>query len=408
MRLIRIVALLAIVPILLAGDWPQWLGPTRNGVSSEAVAPWKGPLKVLWKKPVGEGHSSPVVAGGKVFLHTRVGDKTEEALSAFDATTGELIWKSVPQERGKFADPFKFGAGPRATPAVFDGKAYTYGITGMLTCIDADTGKLVWEVDTLKKYKANNLFFGVSGSPMVRGDMVLVEVGAKGASIVAFDRETGEEVWKSLDDPASYGSPITIGKGKDRQVVFLTGKQLVGLAPLDGRLLWDFPLVDKFSESSTTPVVAGDILFGSSVTYGGVALKLGKDNGKTTVKELWKDGKYNCYFSTPVPAGPHLYMVTGSLLQKKATLRCVELATGKERWKRENVGAYHASLLRTGDGKLLLLEEEGDLCLVEPDPKEYRELARSKICGNTWAHPALSDGRLYVRDRNELICVQLP
>jgi len=319
-----------------------------------------------------------------------------------------LIWKSVPQERGKFADPFKFGAGPRATPAVFDGKVYTYGITGILTCIDAETGKLVWEVDTLKKYKANNLFFGVSGSPMVRGDVVLVEVGAKGASIVAFDRETGEEVWKSLDDPASYGSPITIGKGKDRQVVFLTGKQLVGLAPLDGRLLWDFPLVDKFSESSTTPVVAGDILFGSSVTYGGVALKLGKDNGKTTVKELWKDGKYNCYFSTPVPAGPHLYMVTGSLLQKKATLRCVELATGKERWKRENVGAYHASLLRTGDGKLLLLEEEGDLCLVEPDPKEYRELARSKICGNTWAHPALSDGRLYVRDRNELICVQLP
>ena len=111
---------------------------------------------------------------------------------------------------------------------------------------------------------------------------------------------------------------------------------------------------------------------------------------------------------TPVAVGNHLYMVTGSLLQKKATLRCVETATGKERWKRENVGAYHASLLRTGDGKLLLLEEEGDLCLIDPDPKEYRELARSKICGSTWAHPALANGRLYVRDRNELICVQLP
>ena len=408
MKRLPLVGVLLIAPVLLAADWPQWLGPDRNGTSHEVVKAWKEPLKVLWKKPVGEGHSSPVVANGRVLLHTRVGNKDEESLSAFDAKSGELLWKSAEQKRGKFADPFKFGSGPRATPAVFDGKAYTFGITGLLTCIDTETGKLVWEIDTLKKYKANNLFFGVSSSPMVRGDLVLVTIGGKGSCVVAFDRETGEEVWKSLDDNASYSSPITRGKGKDREIVCLTGKRLVGLSPIDGKLLWDFPLVDKLSESSTTPVVAGDILFGSSVTYGGVAIKLEKESGKTEAKEVWKDAKYNCYFSTPVAAGKDLYMVTGSLLQKKATLRCVQAATGKQHWTRENVGAYHASLLRTGDGNLLMLEEDGDLVLIEPDSEQYRELARSKICGNTWAHPALSDGRLYVRDKNELICVQLP
>jgi hypothetical protein len=117
--------------------------------------------------------------------------------------------------------------------------------------------------------------------------------------------------------------------------------------------------------------------------------------------------KYNCYFSTPVAVGEHLYLVTGSLLTKKAILRCVEIATGKQRWTRENVGEYHASLLRTGDNKLLMLEEAGDLVLIEPDPKEYRELARSKVCGKTWAHPAIADGKMYVRDRTHLICVEM-
>src|SRR5207237_806118 len=143
------------------------------------------------------------------------------------------------------------------------------------------------------------------------------------------------------------------------QVIFLTGRRLVGLSPADGKLLWEHPLVDKLSESSTTPVLAGDILFGSSVTFGGLALKLTRDAGPS-VKELWTNPAYNCYFSTPVLVGQQLYLVTGTrppALVNKATLRCVDLQTGKELWSRDKVGAYHASLLRTGNGKLLLLEE---------------------------------------------------
>jgi outer membrane protein assembly factor BamB len=338
----------------------------------------------------------------------RVKDKLQESVSAFDAKTGELAWKSVPIERAKFADPFGFGSGPRGTPAVADGKLYALGITGILSCVDTATGKLLWEVDTLKQYQASNLFFGTSCSPLVVDDLVVVSVGGKGASIVAFDRKNGKERWKALDDAASYASPIVVGKGKTRQVVFLTSKRLVALYPLDGKLLWEYPLVDKLQESSTTPVVAGDILFASSVTFGGVALKNSAGDAGPTVKQLWVNPAYNCYFSTPVAVGQQLYLVTGSLLAKKATLRCVETATGKELWKRENVGKYHASLLRTGDNKLLMLEEAGELVLVQPDPKEYRELARGKICGTTWAHPALADGRLYVRDKNDLICIALP
>jgi outer membrane protein assembly factor BamB len=391
-----------------AGDWPQWLGPNRDGSSPEKVAPWKEAPKVLWHVPVGEGHSSPVVAGGKLFLHTRVKDKDEEQVTAFDAKSGKESW-SVTYARGKFSSPF--GVGPRATPAVGDGKLYALGVTGILSCLDTADGKERWRLDTLKVFKAANLFFGVSCSPLVEEDKVLVNVGGKGASVVAFKKDGGEVAWKALDDKASYSSPVAFGKGKERQVVFLTGQNVVSLNPADGQKFWEFPLVDKLFESSTTPVRAGDVLVASSITYGSVGLKLGTEKEVPTAKEEWKKPELTCYFSTPVVVGEHLYMVTGSnptaFKKTEATLRCVEAATGKELWKRDKIGKYHAALLRTGDNKLLLLDDAGGLALIDPDPKEYRELARSKICGETWAHPALSDGRLYVRDEKELICLQM-
>lgn len=399
-----IAVLLVCASAAVAGDWPQWLGPNRDGSTADKVAPWKEPLKVLWKTPVGEGHSSPVVVKGHVYLHTAVKGKLEEQLAAFDVDSGKTLWQT-PYKRAKFTS--LFGGGPRGTPAVVDGRVYTFGITGVLACFDAASGKLAWEVDALKQYKAANLFFGTSCSPLVVGEHVLVNVGGKGASIVAFDRKTGEERWKALDDRPSYSSPIVLGKGKDQHAVFLTGKRLLGLSPLDGKLFWDYPLVDKLQESSTTPAVAGDILFGSSVTFGGAALKLGKGDDGPTAKQLWVNPAYNCYFATPVAVGKNLYLVTGSIAAMKATLRCIDIESGKELWNRENVGRYHASLLRTGDDKLLLLEEDGDLVLLQPDATKYQELARCKICGETWAHAAIADGRLYVRDKSDLICVEL-
>ena len=183
--------------------------------------------------------------------------------------------------------------------------------------------------------------------------------------------------------------------------------------PQDGSVFWKQPLVDKLSESSSTPVRTGDIIVGSSITFGSLAVRLENANGHPTAAEAWKNPELNCYFSTPVAVGKdYLYVVTGTkppALSIQSTLHCVDARTGKDLWTKPKIGKYHASLLRTGDAKLLLLDDAGYLALVDPDPKGYRELARSKVCGtDTWAHPALSDGRLYLRDRQELICLRLP
>ncbi len=394
----------------LAEDWPQWLGPRRNNSSTEKVAPWKGRLKVLWRKPAGEGHSSPVVADGRVFLHAKVKDKNEEEIVAFDARSGEELWRTA-YERAAFKS--LYGNGPRATPAVVGGRLYAFGITGVLTCLKADKGEKVWQVDTLRQFQAKNLFFGMACSPLVAGEHVLVNVGGKGTSIVAFDRAKGEVAWKSLDDPASYSSPIAFGEGTGRQVVFLTGASVASLNPADGSVWWRFPLVDKLLESSTTPIRAGDLLLASSITYGSVGLRLETRDGKPAIQEAWKNKDLTSYFSTPVAVGKeHVYIVTGTtpspFAKPSADLHCIEMKTGNKLWTKAKVGKYHASLMRTGDDKLLLLTDGGELALLEPDPKGYRELARSKVSGpETWAHPALSSGRLYVRDMAELICIEI-
>ncbi|MFO0866216.1 MAG: PQQ-binding-like beta-propeller repeat protein [Gemmataceae bacterium] len=407
MRFASVLLSLLVLPFgVQAEDWPGWLGPRRDGSSAEKVAQWKAAPKTAWKQPVGEGHSSPIIADGKVYLHTRVQGKQAEQIEAFDAVKGDRLWK-VEYEISNFKSPF--GNGPRGTPMIAGGKLYSFGITGVLTCIDLAEGKLAWKVDTLAENKAKNLFFGASCSPIVEGKHAIVNVGAKGASIVAYDAASGKSAWQSLDDAASYSSPIAVGSGEGRQVIFLTGSHLVGLSPADGKLLWKYAFKDFLSESSTTPVVADGILFGSSITIGGVGLKLTSNDMKPDVKKEWTNDLLNCYFATPVAVGKHLFMVTGTkppALKTSATLRCVEAATGKELWNRPNVGTYHASLLRLADNRLLLLEEKGNLALIESDSKEYRELARAKICGNTWAHPALANGRLYVRDNKELVCVQ--
>ncbi|HKI30791.1 MAG TPA: PQQ-binding-like beta-propeller repeat protein [Gemmataceae bacterium] len=406
-----LLVLLVWVSFTCAADWPQWLGPTRDGASPEKVAAWKDAPKVLWQKPVGEGNSSPIVAGGRVYLHSKVKDKDEEEVLALDARDGNEVWRKT-YSRG--AGKFPYGNGPRATPAVSDGKLYTYGITGVLTCWDAADGKLLWQVDALKKFEAKNLLFGASCSPLVEGKAVLLNVGARGASIVAFDRDKGEVAWKSQDDVASYSSPIAFGKGKERQIVFLTGDGVIALDPADGGLFWRFPLKDALFESSTTPARAGDVLLASAITYGSAGLRLTTKDGKPAMTEAWKDPKLTSYFTTPVAVGTeHVYLVTGTTpnpfarTPAQADLHCVEAATGKSLWTRPKVGEYHASLLRTGDGKLLMLEDSGNLVLLDPGPKEYKELARSKVCGATWAHPALAGGKLYLRDAKEVICLQL-
>jgi outer membrane protein assembly factor BamB len=407
---IRSLILLAVFGFLAAAaDWPQWLGPRRDGSSPEPVAAWEKAPKVLWRQPAGEGNSSVVVANGQAFVHAKVKGKNEEEVSAYYAATGNPLWqKSYPRA----AFNYLYGNGPRATPAVAGDKLYTFGITGVLTCFETATGKQIWQVDTMKQFGAPNPTFGMSCSPLVDDNRVLLNVGAKGASVVAFDKDKGDVLWKSLDDRASYSSPIVVGEGKERQIIFLTQQGVVSLDPANGSVYWKYPLVDQLFESSATPARCGDMLLASSITFGSVGLQLENKDAKPKAEELWKNQALTSYFSTPIAVGSeHLYLVTGSsplALTHRATLHCVDAKTGRDLWsKPKQVGKYHASLLRTGDNKLLLLEEAGELVLLDPDPKEYRELARSKVCGETWAHPALANGRLYLRDDKEIMCLEL-
>jgi outer membrane protein assembly factor BamB len=405
--LLGVLLFVAVVP---AADWPQWLGPHRNNTTSEIVAPWKEAPKVVWHVPVAEGNSAPVVVDGKIFLHTKINGKNQEQIEARDAKTGKELWRQT-YDRPEFKS--FYGNGPRSTPCVVDGKLYTLGITGLLSCLDTQDGKMLWQVDTLGKFKVKNLVFGVAGSPLIDRDLLYVNVGGDDASVVAFDRLKGDVVWKNLSDRASYSSPILVGKRDDQQLIFLTAAGLTSLAPGNGKLLWQFPLKDALLESSTTPVKVGDRLLASSITYGTACLKLESKDNKPSYKEEWKNPKLTSYFSTPVAVGTdHVYMVTGEnplAFKKKAeaTLHCVEMATGKILWSKPKVGTYHAALLRTGDNKLLMLQDNGNLVLLDPDPKEYKELARSKVCGPTWAHPMLVDGKLYLRDEKELFCIDL-
>ncbi len=233
------VALLMLTAVAVAGDWPQWLGPNRNGTTAEIVKPWKGDLKIAWRKPVGEGHGSPVVAEGRVYLNARVIGKDEEIVTCLDAATGKEVWH-FDYPRG----PFKglFGNGPRGTPAVVGGKVYAYGATGFLTCIDATTGKMLWQVNTRKDFSPPALRFGVSSSPLVVDNKVLVEVGAKGASIVAFDKDSGKVLWKSLDDPASYSSPTLAGPKSDPTGCLPHPKRPGWRARRGRRIAMEFPI----------------------------------------------------------------------------------------------------------------------------------------------------------------------
>jgi outer membrane protein assembly factor BamB len=396
---------------LIAADWPQFLGPNRDGSSPEMIAPWKGELKPLWKKPVGEAHSSPVVADGVVYAFYQPKGKDADARAAFDARTGELRWEKS-YDREKFTP--LFGNGPRSTPLVSGGKVVTLGGTGILACWDAKTGDIIWKVDTLKEFKAKNLFFGVSTSPvMVGANMVVVMVGGKGAGVVAFDARTGKTVWQATDEPASYSSPVFAGK----QIVVLTGANLLGLSE-KGQKLWSVPFEGKVGptrliESSATPLVVGDLVIGSTITGGSVAIRAVREaGGNYTAEKSWFNKALTCYFSTPVVVGDYLYMINGAatLLNPSITLRCVELKSGKVAWEKKNVGKYHAAIVRCGPAgkeRLLMLDDNGFLTLFEANPKAYAELSRSKVCGETWAHPALVDGHLYLRDNAELICVPL-
>jgi outer membrane protein assembly factor BamB len=395
----------AFLPLGVAADWPQFLGPDRNGISTETGLldswPKEGPPQV-WRKKVGAGFSGPVVANGRLVLFHRVEDR--EVVECLDAANGKTQWTF--SYATEYRDDFGFDEGPRSTPTIAEQRIYTLGAEGRLHCLDFQTGKKIWERWVNRDYEVPKGFFGVGTSPLVEGDLVVVNVGGKGqkAGIVAFDKATGREVWKATDHEASYASPVSATIDGLRMLFVFTREGVVVLDPSNGRVRSSKPWRARIQASvnAATPLVIGDHVFVSaSYQTGAVLLRVGPDR----LEEVWKsDTVLSNHYNTSVYHADHLYGVDGRQ-EYGARLRCIEFKTGKVCWTRERFGC--ASMLYA-DGKLIALTEAGDLVLLDATPEAYREKARASVLGpECRAHPALASGRLYARDGATLACWDL-
>lgn len=388
----------------MAQDWPQLLGPNRDGTytGQEIPQPWplEGPPEV-WKRAVGQGFAGPVVADGKLILFHRV--KNEEVIEALEAATGKPLWKHA--YATAYKDSFGFDEGPRATPTIADGKVYTFGAEGMLTCVELQTGKPLWSIDTHEKFSVKKGFFGAACSPLVQDGRLLLNVGGSDkAGIVAFDAANGKVLWTATDDPASYSSPVQRMIGGKPHAVFFTRTGLVDLNPQTGEVYHQMRWRARINASvnAANPVVVDNKIFlTTSYNTGAVLLKV--NGGK--YEEVWSnDESLSAHYTTPVFQQGNLWGIHGRQ-EYGPSLRCVDLATGKVKWSQDN---YRAGTIILAGDKLLVMRDDGLLALVSASTEKYDALAEADILpGVVRAHTAYARGLFYVRDTDSLVCVKL-
>lgn len=383
----------------VAADWPQWLGPARNGQSTETglLTEWpsEGP-KVIWKVAGGEGISGIAVAGGRLFtMAQRGGDELAVCLNAAD---GKELWavRTGPAYKDRQGD------GPRATPTV-DGKfVYVQSVTGALLALEADSGKTLWSRHLLKDFGAENITWGLSASPLIEGDMVIAVAGAQGASVVAFEKLTGKIVWKTGDDKAAYSSPVAMTVAGKRQIIVFSAGSLNGLDAATGKALWTMPWRTEFDCNIATPLVIGERVFVASGE--GVGCRLLEPAAEGAPKVVWESlgPKSNLltYWSTAVLHDGHLYGVSGEF-SGVVNLNCVDLATGKLVWSEKRFGAAGLVL---ADKHLFLATRTGELVCVAASPAGFKETGRVKLLQDkAYITPTLADKKLYVRDRKNIL-----
>lgn len=384
-------------------DWPQFLGPTRNGSYGGpplAEAWGQGGPKVLWRKQVGQGFAGPAVIGNRVILFHRVG--SEEIVESLDAANGNSIWRYA--YRTTYRDDFGFDEGPRAVPVIADGVIYTFGAEGQLHAVDLAKGTRLWSEDTMKRFSVPKGFFGAAGSPLVDNGRVIANIGGEKAGVVAFEAKTGKVLWTATDDDASYSSGVGATIGGRRSAVFLTRDSLVGLDPASGAIQFQRRWRARLAASvnAATPLVVGDQIF-VSAQYGPGAGVL-RVNGSQLVDVWVSDDVLSNHYATSVFYNGHLYGFHGRQ-EFGPSLRAVEFQTGTVKWSQEQFRA--GSVLLAGD-KLLITREGGELVLATASPQAFKPIARAQILqGVVRPYPALADGLLYVRNENTLLCLDL-
>lgn len=398
-----------------AEDWPRWRGSLGTGEVLGADALLESlpaDLKAVWRIPVGGGFASPVVSGERlVFLDDQEGRETVHVL---ESTTGRQLWQADLDSSHKDG----FGTGPRCTPLIDEDRVYAQSARGELRCFSLGEGKVLWRKNYVDDFGAVYIGekgkaagasrHGASGAPFVEGESLIAQVGGgQGSSVVAFNKRSGEVMWKSQDDQTAYAGLLVAPVAGGRQVLCFTAEALIGLSPGNGNLLWRVPLKTSLGRHVTTPVVAGDVVMVASHQIGLTASRIVRDgNGGFTAEEAWANRTLGFNFSSPVVVGEHVY---GLAPGKKVV--CVDAKTGQAAWEQGDLVQTSADKAEASflvfQGRILMLNDTGELILFAADPSAYRELARLQVCGKTWCNPAYARGRLYVRDDKELVCAEL-
>jgi outer membrane protein assembly factor BamB len=448
-NLFAVVLTLELLGSARADDWPQWLGPQRDGVWRETGLlekfPEGGP-KVLWRTPIHGGYASPSVAAGRVYVADRVlnpGEKDpdnpfaatnaqgRERICCLDAKTGKLLWEHAYECRYRMSYP----AGPRASPVVADGKVYALGAMGNLVCLDASTGKQIWAKDFMKDYKAPLPMWGFAAHPLLDGDKLICLVGGKGSVVVAFDKNTGAEKWRALSvehSDVGYAPPMIYRAGGVRQLIIWHPEAVCSLNPETGASYWSEPFTSRANLSIPTPRLEGNHLFITAFYNGSMMLELAPDKPAATV--LWTrkgraetpketDGLHSI-MPTPVLKDGHIYGVCSY-----GELRCLKMADGSRVWMTrkptcptdEPVRWANAFIVPQGD-RYFLANELGDLIIAKLSPLGYEEIDRAHILEATynltafrdsrarrvvWSHPAFADRCMFARNDKEIVCVSL-
>jgi outer membrane protein assembly factor BamB len=380
-----------------ASDWPHWRGPTRNGVSAETQWldqwPADGP-KIAWKAKVGLGFSSFAVAAGRVVTMGHASGK--DTVFCFDAATGQELWRhSYPAELG---DKY-FEGGTTGSPTIADGRVYAVSRWGDAFCFEAASGKIVWSKNVRRESGARVPDWGFTGAPLVHEELLVLNVGEAG---LALEKATGKIVWKSADDDAGYSTPLPVKRGGETLALFGNGKAYVAVNVRTGREAWRFRWLTQYGVNAADPVVDGDRVFISS-GYGKGAVLV--DVAGAVPNEIWKSKVLRTQLNAAVLHDGHLYGVDGDTTDK-AALKCVEFATGKEKWARAGFGSGGVII---ADNKLIALGGTGELLVAPATPAGFTPTARAQVLGGKcWTAPVLADGIVYARNsRGDVVAVNL-
>ena len=414
MAAVFVLAAFASAPFAQAGDWPQWRGPNRDGIAPGAELPAVLPatLHQLWKVYVGGGQSSPIIVGDRVFVHARQGE--EEVVLALSAATGEELWRHgygtsyAPRNAA-----IQYGPGPKSTMLAEGDSVYSFGIRERLLALDADSGKVRWEKTFDDLYEEPYPIWGTASSPLIEGNLLIVPVGTTGneqqgdeGALVAYDKTTGEEVWR-VDGPPAYASPVAFDHGGVRQIVTLDDVSFFGVGATDGDPLWSVDFTTAFQQNTPTTVRYDGNFILSGYQWGTAAIKVeppAEPDGAWDVSEVWRTDDAELYMDSPVLVGDHLYFRSN---KRAGTFVCLDPATGEVVWQGPGRWAAYASVIAVDD-RLLVLTDEAELKVIAADPSGYKELASWEVADSTtWAHVALSGSRVFVKDEEHLAVFDL-